>query len=217
MTSRRTFLKVAAAAMWAPKVLLRPGIPTEQILLGFVGESSRYSIESPFAVGSLTYATDARAMIRCELSNRVEDGERRLPPAEKVFNDLWRPKEWIPLNEVCQDPVLSVGYGVCPECGGRRISLGDKWPDTPPPPLYDPDDNTCGDSSCQTCHGDHFHGASIAMIGGIKHFSYRLKRIAAIPDVKISPFSTGEHYGLLFRADGFEGISLGVNDYGDQK
>lgn len=219
MTTRRSFLKAIAAAVMAPTIQLRNTVPAEQILLSFCRENDdfRWNIDKPFASGSLTYATDAKAMIRCELANRLEDGERRLPPVEPVWRDLWLPDQWIPLSELDQSPKDSVNSGLCPECGGRRIQLKE-YPNINDPgfsgyvgPDWDPDENTIGDRSCKTCRGEEFSGPSISRICGIQHNTYSLKRIAAIPDVKVCR-SRSEKWkeALLFKADGFEGISLGM-------
>jgi hypothetical protein len=56
------------------------------------------------------------------------------------------------------------------------------------------------------CKGKHWTGPSEIQISGILHDYWRLKQIMRLPSVKIS--TTKE--AILFKADGFEGISMGL-------
>ena len=98
--SRRTVLKGIAAAIMAPTIQLRASVPDERLLLPFCDpDTIRYNFEAPFGYGSLTYATDCLSMIRCELANRQEVGERRLPNIAKVWSDWFQPAgQWRPLT-----------------------------------------------------------------------------------------------------------------------
>lgn len=228
MITRRSVLKSIAASAIAsavPIIRLRQSVPDERLLMAFCDpEAFRYDFKSPFGLGSLTYATDSRALIRCELTGRDEIGERRLPKdVLRVWSDHWNPvTQWRPLTPDDLVPTVSPkNYDVCPDCGNRRISLGDRFPQSIEEqaslPHYDPDDNTIRDASCQTCKGIECSVPTCCEVEGVIHSAYTLKRILALPNpqicVSLSPethrHSFREH--LLFRADGFEGISLGVD------
>lgn len=84
---RRSFLKTVSAALMVPCVHLRREVDRESLMLAFCDEPemSRWDLDRPFSIGSLTYATDARHMVRAELSNRIDCGERR-------FRESWSPQ-----------------------------------------------------------------------------------------------------------------------------
>lgn len=214
-------MKFLAAAAMAPLVQLREAVPDERLMLEFCGDDGvEWNLSRPFGVGSLTYATDRAAMIRCELPNRLEVDEIKLPPVRKVWNDYWSPsRQWRPLTvEDIQPTVLSPdSCGHCPECGDRRITLSE-YPDFNDPVVnarvrelgYDIDDNSIFDESCPMCRGGKYDGPNVTMIAGVPHWGFFAKRIAALPNVEVC---RGQNTALtvLFRADGFEGISLGVD------
>lgn len=224
--SRRTVLKTMAAALMAPVVQLRPSIPDERLLLPFCDpDATRYNFEAPFGHGSLTYATDSSAMIRAEIANRQEVGERRFPKnIDEVWGNWFNPKaRWRPLIQDDIVPILENDYAKCFQCGDRRISLGDCYPelDEYGSPLerrmrelgWDVDDNTIRDESCPRCRGLAVGHKNVAVLFGHQHQAHELKRILALPNPMIcaSGFEPEEHaQGLLFRADGFEGIALGL-------
>lgn len=228
MTRRSTIKMISGslASLMCPTIQLRQSIPDERLLIPFCApESFRYDFEKPFGVGSLTYATDARAMVRCELSSRVEDGERRLPKnVIGVWDYHWNPsKKWQPLTP---DDVIPTETdrvtGMCPYCGDRRVSLGEHFPadqehaDELLRKLdWDVDDNTIRDESCEHCHGRDYEGPSCVRIVGVEHQAWTMRRILSLPNVHVCPGSYNRHrWGdsepLLFKADGFEGISLGM-------
>jgi hypothetical protein len=97
--TRRSFVASVAMSLVAPRIRLRPSIDREALMLPFCGDFGRFDLKSPFGVGSLTYATDSIRMVRAELSNRHEDGDRRVPDVERVFRDLWHPGEFAPLAQ----------------------------------------------------------------------------------------------------------------------
>ncbi len=224
MITRRTALKGLAAACMAPLVNLRPEIDRERILKGFCDdiESLRYGdlLKRPFGVGSLTYATDARHIVRTELVNRVEDGERKIPDVEWVWEHYcemsgkFRPFELPPVERL----TLHRDYCSCPLCGDRRVSLGPNYPEWGPngEPAdyeltrlsYDVDDNSIRDKSCPLCHGLTYHGPNVLEVCGVVMQYTRLKPIANIPNVMIAP--SMREGALLFSGDGFEGIALGL-------
>jgi len=228
LATRRTVLKTMAAALMAPTIHLRPSVPDERLLLPFCDpDSMRYNFQTPFGHGSLTYASDSRAMIRCELANRQEIGERKLPKnIDQVWEAWFRPKaQWRPLTPDDIVPTAINDYAKCFECGNRRISLGDRYPElneygSPAEQRmhdlgWDVDDNTIRDESCPTCRGRSFGHKNVAVLFGHNHQAYELKRILALPNVMVcqSGFEPEEHaQGLLFRADGFEGVALGLMD-----
>lgn len=224
--SRRSVLKGIAAAMMAPTIQLRPSVPDERLLLPFCDpDSCRYSFEAPFGHGSLTYATDARAMIRCELANRQEVGERRLPrDIDNVWGRWFQPaSQWRPLTPDDIQPTVEDDCAKCFTCGDRRVRLGGNYPDIDDRGLivdarlrmldYDIDDNSVRDDSCPACRGLSRGHKNIAVLFGEEHQAHELKRILALPNVMVctSEFSPEGHApALLFRADGFEGIALGL-------
>jgi len=218
--SRRSALKLLAAAVMAPTIQLRQSVPDEQLLLAFCHSSEthhRYNIEKPFGVGALTYATDAKAVIRCELAGRIEDGERRLPDVLSVWeNYKSAAPRWRQLTPDDLRPTEFVN-GSCPECGDRRVSFGEEYPTDETAafelPDWDVDDNSIRDISCPLCHGREYSGPSCVRICGVLHSSWDLRRIVALPNPTVCH---SVYHGdlrqkvILFRADGFEGISVGV-------
>lgn len=220
MVSRRTFLKAAAAVICAPRIELRPAIDREKLMLAFCDpDATRYSLEAPFGVDSLTYATDSYAMIRGELANRSELADRRIPNVTPVWNDLWHPRAWIDFDPSLLTPTLTTdGPHLCPQCGCARVSLGDTYPDMTDSDEvqriyslgYDIDDNTIRDKSCSLCKGLEYDGPDVSNLLGIYHSTFYVKRIAAIPNVQISR-SCADGDVVLFRGDGFEGVSLGID------
>jgi hypothetical protein len=224
--SRRTVLKGIAAVIMAPTIQLRASVPDERLLLPFCNaETTRWSLEAPFGWGSLTYATDTRAMIRAEIANRQEVGERRLPPKiDQIWENWFRPaQQWRPLTPDDIQPTIAEQIGMCFECGDRRVSIGSEYPEFNHEGVlkdarlrrlqYDIDDNTIRDESCPTCKGLDYGHKNITLICGQEHQSHHLKRILALPNVMVcaSEWNPEKHApGLLFRADGFEGIALGL-------
>jgi hypothetical protein len=224
--SRRTVLKGIAAAIMAPTIQLRASVPDERLMLAFCDpDCSRWAIDAPFGWGSLTYATDTRAMIRAEIANRQEVGERKLPPKiDQIWESWFRPaQQWRQLTPDDIQPTIADGIGMCFECGDRRVSYGDEYPDLNEWGYftdercgrlgYDIDDNTIRDESCPTCKGLAYGHKNITVICGQEHQSHNLKRILALPNAMVCPseLHMDKHApGLLFRADGFEGIALGL-------
>lgn len=220
--NRRTTLKILGAAIMAPCVNLRTEIDRERLLAAFCDDNDwqRYDFDRPFAIGSLTYATDARHMVRAELPARIEEGERRLPKGiEQVWSEWWQPQDFQPFH---LPPVESLTLlpdqrwgGTCPVCDDRRISIGDRYPQSNDEaaelPEYDPDDNTIRDASCPLCRGRAYYGpCRVRLCGRLMDYS-RVKPIAALPNVRVA---ATKHYHpespLLFVADGFEGMAMGL-------
>lgn len=218
MVSRRSFLNAIAAAITVPIIDLRKAVPRENLLLKFCGEDARYSLRQPFSVGSLTYATDNRAMIRTELCNPSEVGEMKIPPVGRVWNEYWLPSgQWKHVDEQMLQPSIVKEWQLCPKCGCERVSYGEGIP--PYPDVieligkysYDTDDNTIRNRSCEVCHGLDYKEAAFSDVCGWPHSSFMLKRIAALPNAMVCRSAT-RNDAILFRADGFQGISLGWND-----
>lgn len=220
--SRRTAMKSLAALTLAPIVDLRPTIDRERLLSAFSATdgtgSARWSLESPFGVGSLTYATDARSMCRAEIANRVENGERRLPDVATCWQLHWSPADKFRPYELPSIDSLTLGthhdWGTCPLCSGRRKSLGAEYPDNEWVDTwlarrkdYDVDTNTTLDPSCPLCHGRIYHGPYQVRVCGVLMDYSRVKPIVALPNVRIAR-SNAE--SLLFIADGFEGVAMGM-------
>lgn len=224
--TRRTAIRAIGAAMIAPCVTLRNEIDRERLLSAFVcPHDSWYDITKPFGVGSLTYATDARHICRAELVSRVEEGERRLPiNLDQLYRSHWEgcgelvPFELPDWRKACIVPQDQSYSFTCPECCGRRVSMGDHYP--PQEWLdgreasdyeYDIDDNTIRDKMCPACKGKDWHGPSILIVDGVRFEYARLKAVAALPNVRVarSGFGTGDE-AIVFRAEGFEGVSMGI-------
>lgn len=217
--TRRTVLKSIAAALMAPTVRLRQEIDREALMRPFCGEDLRYSISEPFQQGSLTYCTDARRIIRAELTMPELVGERRLPNAVGLWNKNWRDGQWIPIEKPAIKDLLLPNteeyWCVCPECFGRRISLGETYPDPNDEANerkihqlgYDIDDNTIRDETCPLCKGREYDGPSEFEIHGIRHSWHIIAPIFDLPNVRFLPPESAEA-PLLFKADGFEGMSM---------
>lgn len=215
-TTRRSFLRASLAAALTPIIELRQSVPDEKLMLAFCSEScSRYDLKQPFAVGSLTYASDVCAIVRAEIPNRIEVAQRRLPRnVPSIWRDHWHPDQFVPLTEELMRPVANSEYPLCPKCGDARI---DFTPDHRNPDHvelcrvydFDPDEFTIRDKSCDVCHGLEYAGPDIADICGMLHRAFLLRRIAALPNARVCR-SRSVPTALLFQADGFEGISLGI-------
>lgn len=221
---RRSFLKLVAASFMVPCVQLRREIDRESLILAFCDtDSFRYDFDRPFAIGSLTYATDSRHMVRAELSNRREDGERRLPEnVEECFNKYWNPGEWRPfelppIESLVKYPVEMDKTGMCPLCGDRWIFLGDRYPNEDEmehlrlTASYDVDTNEIRDTSCQLCHGRDYYGPSSLEVCGVLLSYHRLKPIAAIPGVMVAANQNRDQDSpILFRGCGIDGMAMGL-------
>ena len=225
MVTRRAALKCLAVSAMAPLVELRPAIDRERLLAAFCDtggtRSIRFDLAAPFAVGSLTYATDALSMCRAEIANRWEIGERRLPPIEKCWDRLWKPARRFELYSLPPIDTLTLGdqgdYGVCPLCDGRRKSLGSAYPDgewcdslEAHLRYYDVDDNTTLDPACQLCHGRLYAGPWQVRVCGVLMSYSRMKAIAALPEARVSRTEV-DGGALLFAAAGFEGVAMGMH------
>lgn len=235
--SRRSFIgttAAVAAAMFGPRITLRSEIDREKLMLPFCDSwgNARWDLDAPFGVGSLTYATDAKRIIRAELNNRKEEGERRIPRVES----LWL-KEWHPVGELFpfERPSLdSIRYGFhgfcdCPACGGRRVpwdGVGKEYPNLDDAGFkhlerergYDVDDNCVFDPSCETCKGRPYKGPSLLRFRDQFYSAALLLPIWDLPNVRLGVGPADKDGGrrLLFTADGFEGIVCPIwND--DQK
>lgn len=73
------------------------------------------------------------------------------------------------------------------------------------------DDNTLRDRSCSLCHGLDYTDPAWSDVLGVHHNSHMLKRIAALPNAMVCRSASRED-AILFRAEGFQGISLGWSD-----
>jgi len=205
--------------MFGPKISLRSEIYRERLMLPFCGENYRWDLGAPFGVGSLTYATDARRIIRAEIVSRKEDGERRVPNVNGLWRDEWKPDgELIPFEK---PPLSSIrwgfaNFGDCPDCGGRRIpwdGVGEKYPDLDDAQYkhlerekgYDVDDNCVFDPACRTCRGRPYQGPSLFEFRGQFYSAALLLPVWNLPGVRIGVGQLdGGERKLLFSADCFE-------------
>lgn len=206
----------------APIVTLRPAVDREALLSRFVDdiEGTRFDLTAPFSCGSLTYATDAKSICRAELANREFNGERRLPNVAECWERYWRPAT--PFRQLVlpriDELTITLEYGICPLCDGRRIFLGSEYPpmgesgepDGRTYPDYDCDTNTIADKSCALCRGRPYHGPQCVDVGGVKMQYTRLKPICALPNV-VAARSDADPMCMLFMAEGFDGLAMGVS------
>jgi hypothetical protein len=222
MVSRRLVLQAGVASLFAPTVVLRQNVSRERFLRPFCdSDFIRYDLAEPFKVGSLTYATDGRSIVRCELLSTLDDGvEKRRPNVELVYNQLFKPRsEFIPLELPSIESLEMNDWG-CPVCLNRRLPSGDFRDEYHQTKYdYDPDDETIADISCRWCHsanGEPLNAfrSVVSFNGGTHRFVYSsLLKIAAIPNVRVA-LSIPEHDAkmplLLFRGDGFEGMAASL-------
>ena len=197
---RRAFIQSIAAALFAPTALLqiKPDKPLdpETILSHFVDDvdCSRYEITEPFPIGGLVYATDVRAIIRCELFTVKDDGEpKRRPDVERLWTDCWQPAKWESFTLPKPEQLTHhADHGLCPYCDNRRVSHGDEYPPDNDVQSnlrfydYDVDDNTSRDPSCPACRGRDFTGPNVMMLCGQPFYYSSLKRLSLIPGVVVS-------------------------------
>lgn len=220
--SRRASLRTILAASFATVVRLRPEVPREALLRSFCGDPSycSWALDEPIGVGSLTYATDARAIARCEIASRWDVGERRLPPVDRVWMENWNPVgEWVPIESVYKGPTEFKEFMGCPACGDKRVCLGEFYPDHSDEALaaehrrlsFDVDDNTIRDASCHLCHGLDYCGPNVALTPCGAHSAWMLARIAAIPDVRVCRSWSNVNL-MLFSGSGFQGMSMGCGE-----
>jgi hypothetical protein len=220
---RRTALKAMAAALLTPLVRLRTEINREALMMPFClpYESLKYDLQQPFQQGSLTYATDTYRMIRAELTGPEITGERRLPPAGKVWNEHWNPVEWFEFQRPAITDLVSRDDGLdgtCPVCLDRMVSFGEHYPSREiledlcrRGVRWDVDDNTHGDESCPQCHGKAYYGPSLARISD-KLLSFdKLAPIWNLPCPVRFALNKDPRGPVLFTADGFEGLVMPMN------
>lgn len=229
--SRRTVLKSIAAVVMAPTVTLRKAVDREAILGAFVDdiESCRYGtrLMSPMVHNEHVWATNGRELIRTFDNGFERDGgEGRLPDLTGIWDTLWRPDKFadfsLPrISELTHRPCN--GYAVCPVCGNRRVSYGPHYPTDYETaenlPDYDPDDNTIRDVSCQACRGREYRGPSVLLIQGIPFQYHRIKKLAMVPNCRVSVTGTIKHPAnkhpsplLCFQGDGFNGLAMPLID-----
>lgn len=233
-TSRRSFLgasaAVAAAALFGPKISLRSEIDRERLMLPFCAAEDycRLDIDAPFGVGAFTYATDARRMVRAEIANRCEVGERRIPNVSATWKTLWLPSsEFRPFERPAVESLAwkFKEFNICPTCGGRRVpwdGVGEHYPSSEADTAmriegrdYDVDDNTTLDPACELCHGKTYDGPSLLKIGNAFFGMSMLLPVWNLPGLKITlrepmldSFRRDVIQPLLFTADGFEGAVM---------
>lgn len=227
---RRAFLSTTSMAVSAllmrPTILLRNEIDRESILLGFCDHAQhimRYDLSSPFTLGSLTYATDARVMVRAELSSPIDDGKDVLrPQADKTFKQLWREGLKFHDLELARLEDLAEGHATCPACEGRRVQVShDDWERYWNDDDFDPDDSTIGDRNCDWCwdRAKNRPRESVKCIDRVDGFEFShslLKKVSTIPNVRVaaSVNDSKHNVGLLqFFGDGFEGMLIGVRRF----
>ncbi len=221
---RRQFLKTVAAVAMVPQISLRREIDREALLSQFVRHDQwmgRWDLEKPFLYGDLGYATDGRILCRTSLVAPETDGEARLPNVIAAWETYKPVGQWsvegLPSISELTDKPNEWSCGICPLCDDRRISLGEHYPDFTDPQIkaevdamdYDIDDNTVRDPSCPLCHGKNYRGPWTVTYRGVKLSYGYAKKIFTLPGVQLAPAATS--HCLLFRADEFEGIAMGLS------
>jgi hypothetical protein len=229
-STRRAFMQTASAivasGLFRPTLILRDEIDREAMLRQFcdIDGATRYAMTEPFSIGSLSYATDARWMVRTELASTLDDGvPKRRPPAEDTFNTYWfASRQWREL-ELPRLEDLVLGSQICPVCHDRRISVADRWQAYCYDSDYDPDDQTIHDRSCHWCWDATSKRARevfpcLVPFQNHLYSAARLQVIAKIPGVRIA----GAHSGLFgyqpgrptplqFEGSGFQGLLCDVS------
>lgn len=211
-----------------PAINLRPEIRQEDLLSAFCWSHDyphpRWDIQRPFAFDGVAHATDTLGMVRCELRETPEENGKISLPRNiwDAWDQSYRPARWQPLALPYWRSLrhtMDVGQYPCPECGSRRVSLGDSYPDndwitSSEAELrgYDVDDNSVYDASCPACHGTTDVPPGIAIVCGVPINAWYLKRIAALPGAEVAASLYRDC--ICFRAHGFEGVQMGVSRRG---
>jgi hypothetical protein len=135
-----------------------------------------------------------------------------------VWKKYWNPEgKWEDFNlpHWSEVSIECPRYNVCPCCGGRRVSYGATYP---PYELLDSrwvgdtdycvDTNTIADPTCELCRGRTYRGPSLLEVCGHVFSYHNLPKIAALPGVRVCRAPDV----ILFQADGFEGMAMGVQN-----
>ena len=220
--TRRGFIGSSLAALLLPTIKINSTNDRERLLSQFCDDSGnnwRFDMDKPFsAADRLAYATDSRILCRTEIAAPDISGTGKPPPVIAAWHSYWRPDSaWVcdGLPAVA-DLKIRTPYAVCPLCDNRRIVL-DKIPSFEDRMIdmevhrldYDIDTNSIRDASCPQCRGRaDYSGPSLVDLCGV-HVYYRYaKRMHSLPGVQFCRSTVD--YALLFRADEFEGIAMGV-------
>lgn len=228
-TTRRQFTKTIGTALGValmhPTILLRPTVSREAILQSFCEDSWSKNIATPFTQGSLTYATNAREIIRCELINTIDDAKPiKRPDADKVFSSLWNHDLAMYRSDLPSIETLIAHHcGLCPVCLDRRIAATRHATDYYYDEDYDPNDHTTSDRTCEWCYDQktNTRKEKVRAIGEVDgcYFQYaRIAKIAKVPNVRWAAYRSGRNnedanrVGLLqFVGDGFQGLAMGFD------
>lgn len=223
ITTRRTALKAITAALMCPTIKLRDDYPDERLLRQFCNsdEHYRYDHSTPYSVGSLSYATDARVLVRAELPSVQTIGERVMPPIERVWKLWWTPSpftpntQWVPLEGRLIVPTIrQEEYSRCPVCNSVASVQLAVYPGSEEelealkPFGWDVDSNSIRDRNCPECHGLEFKGNHLIQIHHTMFSAYYMRKLATLPNAEICLDRTKTV--LLVRAEAFQGILMSV-------
>jgi hypothetical protein len=220
--TRRGFIGSSLAALLLPTIKVNNTVDRERLLSQFCddsGRNQRFDMDRPFiAADRLAYATDSRIMCRTEIAAPDISGTGKPPPVIAAWHSYWRPDSaWVRDGlPAVADLKICTPFGVCPLCEGRRIVLpefpnfDDRQVDATMSRLgYCIDDNSVGDESCPQCRGrDDYSGPALVDLCGA-HVYYRYAKLMhTLPGVQFCRSEVEDV--VLFRADEFEGIAMGV-------
>ena len=230
--SRRGFLggtTALVAGMLVPTLRLRSEVDLHRLVAMWCDQEeaiSRYSLDLPFVVDGMSYASDGRGMARVEtLDDDTSDKLRKLPDAIACYDRFWRdsgrwqrlPEEnlirhpscrCVPCPQCREDGSLIE----CPQCFEGSIEL-DRSPWIDACPLC----KGCGELSngaCEVCSGTTYGDyETLQPIGDQLFDVYYVHKLVAIPDVRWCRGNIVQSIGqpILFRSDvGIDGILMPV-------
>lgn len=157
-------------------------------------EPSLYSLEEPWRVGDVVYATDGRILIEVDaaLAELVaEAGGRKVPTdiANRIFKRFSKATDWRACPEV---------KGDCEQCGntGRAICFDCGHTHT----CHECKTSGRGDACCEAC---------LIEIGGELFQAKYLRLVAALPAVQCAN-DPAEKCRLYFRFDGGRGALIAI-------
>lgn len=187
--TRRSFIKaINAAGIFAmlPAIEIRQGVSMELVQRFCCPHGGfRWEMGDPFVENGNATATDSRAAIRVFDSMGLADTDKplKIPPAEKAFNELWKPEasfSALPKFEIASEPNLSLCYHCngngflgrleeCEHCCGTGEEIGDdpyEWTGMQCQHCFE---GFRSDQRCKHCKGRPEQG-----VGGVVHLTDEL-------------------------------------------